>query len=592
MSVPALFWLWRLSATHRQIRVPSLVPFEHLVKRQARRKTRLIVNLLFWLQLAALCGLTLALAQPVLPQRHVKLIFAVLDTSASMDAHLRGPSAFDRAKQTLRIRLARKAPTAQVFLMTTAPVTSLTSKPTSDLATLTRVIERMQVSHLTGNLSTTMRIGRALLGVDPDETLVVTDEPVPLQPLGNRITWVTVGESLPNVAIVGVDAHGPLCTPADGRVTATIQNFSNETSIVNVTAQQDGRMLAETSSQLQPRARASLSLALSAQTHGWVDITLSTPRDALAVDNHAWAQLNEHARLPIVIQSQRASLVQAISTWLGACPAVTWTTEAPSRGSFLVISDRGEDMLRSASAALLFLPPSPASPIRSYWVTSADHPIGAYLAPVETVSASLNLVGGEQVAGMPIITGLVQGRKVPLVVADERDGRRLVFMFLDPASCRDSTPMVLAFFNSLRWLMGQSDMSRVGEPLTLGGLGPGTIKVVRPDRSSDMVDAEGGLLRYDATMLAGRYRFMQGTVDVTAAVNFFDPLESNTLDRPSTWRVPLASSGATSGSSRAVYPLTSLLIIILCMLLLIEWGLYCAKRQTTVFGPQSTVTHK
>ena len=61
-SLPALIWLWRLSGTHRQLRIPSLVPFEHLLKRPSRQRTILVVNALFWLQVAILTTLTFALA--------------------------------------------------------------------------------------------------------------------------------------------------------------------------------------------------------------------------------------------------------------------------------------------------------------------------------------------------------------------------------------------------------------------------------------------------------------------------------------------------------------------------------------------------
>ncbi|MBI2495056.1 MAG: VWA domain-containing protein, partial [Candidatus Omnitrophica bacterium] len=113
LSLPVLLWLWRLSAARRPVHVPSLIPFEHLLRRQPRRRTRLVVNGLFWLQLAALAGLALALAQPVVFQRQANTSLIVLDTSASMGARWKGSTAFEHARRALLERIERKGLTDQ-----------------------------------------------------------------------------------------------------------------------------------------------------------------------------------------------------------------------------------------------------------------------------------------------------------------------------------------------------------------------------------------------------------------------------------------------------------------------------------------------
>ena len=585
VSIPVLVWLWRLNATHRQTSVPSLIPFEHLLRRQARRRTRVVVNLLFWLQLAALIGLTLALAQPVLLRHPAKLTLIILDTSASMGARVRGTSAFEQARRKILARIRAKAPTEQLFVMTSAPVTALTPTPTSDAATLTRLVQDLRVSHLGGNLATATRIGRAVLATEPDETLVVTDEAAPNE---ERVRWVSVGQPLPNLALIRLDTQGPLCTPADARVVATIQNFSDEPSTLTLEAAQDGRRLAELRAELAPRARQAFSLALPEGTSGWVEIRLVSSRDALEVDNRAWVQLTQHASIPIVVRSERLSFIRTISTWLQACPALAWTQDAPpSTGPYLLVTDREERAASSAAATLLFLPPPAPAPVLSHWVASFDHPISSYLAPVDVVATSLNLSPGQAVSGHPVIYGLVQGRKVPIVVADEREGRRTVSMLLDPAGSEDATPVVLAFFNSLRWLMGHLDVTTTGETLTIKGLAAGTVNVRRPDGSRDRVEAEQEGLRYEATMFAGTYRFTQGTHQVSVAVNFFDPLESNILDHPSTWGGAPVSLAAAN-PRRTAPPLSNVLLWLLLVLVLTEWWLYCVKSQTLVHRPLTT----
>lgn len=577
-SVPALLWLWRLASTHRQVRIPSLVPFEHLVRRQARRRTRLVVNWLFWLQLAALIGLALALAQPILLRPRATTILAILDTSASMGARAGGRSAFECAQRELQRRIERKAATDQVFLVATSPPAPVLPQPTTDAAMLTRAIRGLSVSHLDGNLATTMRIGRALLGAEPDELLIVTDEPPPADRLPDHVRWVRVGEPQPNVAIVGLDATGSLCAPAIARLIATVQNFSREPAAVELAASQQGRELARARADLAPHARVSVPLPLPPQTEGELDVTLDGPRDGLDVDNRAWLRIRRAATLPVVVHTQDASFAQTMSRWLGACPAVQWTTTPPSGGgSYLLLTNQEDELSPAPAAIMMFRSPRTPTPILAHWLVSSDHPIGAYLAPLEVVAARLDLSATMSGSGIPVVSALVNGRKLPILVAEERDGRRLVWCFLDPSGSQESTPVVLAFFNSLRWLMGSSHPATVGEPLTLGGFEPGTVTVHRPDGSTQRLETERGMLRYDDTTLAGRYHFSQRSTEVTVGVTFINPLESNLLERVSTWRTTNEPLVTLDTPRRVTQPLASMLMWLLLIMVLMEWWLYSAK---------------
>lgn len=586
-SVPVLVWLWRLASTRQRVLIPSLVPFEHLLPRSARRRTRLVVNLLFWLQLAALLALTLALTQPILWHRRARTVLVVLDTSASMGGRLHGAGAFERAKQALSARVARKRVSEQFFVMTTAPVAPLTPQPTSDSGVLARAVQDVHVGQLGGRLSTAVRVGRALLGTEADETLIITDESPP-RPLPSTVRWVAVGEPLPNMAIVGLDAKRPLCAPSDAHVVVTVQNFSTKAAPVTLEAAQRGRKLAQTSADLAAGARQAFSLPMPEGVEGWTDIVLRTRQDALSIDNRAWIQLQPHA-LPVIVRTQQPALAQTISRWLGACEALQMTPAPPAEtGSHVLVTDR-EAPDGSATSILQFLPPSNPSPSLSYWMVSTDHPIGAYLSPIQAVAAALNFSEGMVVSGVPIIVGLVHGRQVPIVVADARQGRRIVSLLFDPTATADAPPMLFAFFNSLRWVMGGSETARTGQPLSLGGFAPGTVKVTRPDGTTDRAEGHGHDVRYDATTLAGRYRLTQGAHDVTVAVNFIDPLESNLIHRASTWRELESLSAASAQPAQSNQPLANLLILTALIVLLIEWRRYVLRGGSAVAPSASQV---
>jgi len=361
-----------------------------------------------------------------------------------------------------------------------------------------------------------------------------------------------------------------------------VQNFSEEETAVTVTASEGGRRLAEAHAAFAPGERQSLALALPEETSGWVEIALAAKRDGLEADNRAWIEIHHGAAVPIVVRPHSAALRDTLSAWLGACETLTWTVEdaggppaASHGGDALVITDHA-DAARGAVASMVFEPPSPPRPILSRWVVASGHPIGSYLAPVETAVAALNLSPWTGSSG--VVAALVNGRKVPVVVAEERDGIRSVVMRLDPSESREATPVLLAFFNSLRWLMGRA-ADTMGGPLVAGGFLPGRVAVRRPDGLMDQVESAGGTVSYDTATAAGLYRFVQGPAAVTAAVNFFDPLESNLLHRASTWRTHRdreqgSGPGTVSSLSRVAHPLSRALMLAILLVLLVEWGRY------------------
>ena len=233
----------------------------------------------------------------------------------------------------------------------------------------------------------------------------------------------------------------------------------------------------------------------------------------------------------------------------------------------------------SAAAVMTFLPPREAHATLSQWVVDDAHPIGSYLAPIGPVVAALNPEAASAIAGTPVVSGVRSGRKIPVVVADEHEGRRRVLMLFDPSTAVHVTPVALVFFNSVRWLMGEGGLRHTGEPLLLAGLAPGRVTVHRPDGSTEIVAAEGGVLRYDATTLTGMYRFTQRSTEVTVGVNFFDPVESNLIDPVSTWRPIQDTAPAVEVPPRTMHPLAHPLMVLLLILLFIEWWLYCARHR-------------
>ncbi|MBI4343457.1 MAG: VWA domain-containing protein [Candidatus Omnitrophica bacterium] len=582
-TVPALVWLWRLAATSHQLKVSSLIPFEHLLRRPPVRRSRLLVNRLFWLQLAALLLAALALAQPVRWAARSRTTLVIVDTSASMGAGPGLAGAFERARRLLRARLARKSRQEAWFLVSTAPIATLTPHPTADAAELRRALDAVSPSDLPGNLATAVHVGQALLKTPADRILVVTDEPMPPR-LADGFEVLSVGQPLANAAVVGLDAQGSLCGQDTVRLLATAQNFSATAQQARLSATQDGRALSQTPLSLAAHAREQVPVALPADAQGWVEVALAAPQDALAVDNRLHAFLRPSASLPVAVLSDEPAFQQAIGRWLSACEGLSWAAELPPAPDqpYLLVTDREEVPARRPVGIVRFQRRAAASPSALAWMVETGHPIAAYLPPLETVAASLGSLGDAAGFGEPVIWGVQEGRRVPLLLAGEQDGQRVVTMAVDPAGSADAVPLVVTFFNSLRWLMGSAEMGRVGEPLAVASLPPGQVSVQRPDGQVERLAHEGGIFRYAATTRAGRYRIAQGGVTVTRAANFLDPVESNLLERASTWRPDLAAASAASAAARVPQPLMDLLLYLVLALLLCEWWLYNRRARSTV----------
>ena len=614
-SIPALIWLWRYATSRRQIRIPSLVPFERLLRRAPTHRTRLLVNWLFWLQLACLLLAALALAEPVLVGHSARTTLVIIDTSASMQASVGGPSAFGRAKQELLTRIARKEPHERMVLVASAPVTPLTREPLSDEVQLRGLVQRLSPSDVGGNLALAGRIGRAVVGREPDAILILTDEPPPLH-ADSAVEVRSFGSALPNVAIVGADLSDPLCVPAtasetgeppnghpSARLLVTVQNFSDEEQPLRLSARvPDAQDVAHTLT-LLPQQRETIPVSLPGGIEGPVTIRVETARDALAVDNQLIVSLAREGRsggagqqIPVVLASERPEVSQVIGRWLDACPRIAWhvmdATNPPTPRSgadapadSILITDQAELAASWPSTSMMIAQHSSGSPrlTLTHWLIDSSHPITSYLEPLESVVTALapppqSSVGGlVGASGEPVLWAVSEDRKVPLVLASERQGTRRVTFLLDPTATPNSVPLTLVFFNSLRWLAGSRRFTVTGEPLTFGFVEPGRVRIERPDGAVEWRDHPGGIFRYEATDRTGRYRVEGPPRAIERTVNFVHPIESNTMTRSSTWSADPSAEPTTDAEASARYPMVHWLLRLMLIILVVEWWLYSRK---------------
>ncbi|MBI3324904.1 MAG: BatA domain-containing protein [Candidatus Omnitrophica bacterium] len=651
-SVPALVWLWRLTGARHRTVIPSLVPFEHLLRRSPKRRSRLLVNLLFWLQLAALAGIALAMAEPALTTKPATTVLALIDTSASMGARLSGPAPIDQAKRWLRERIGRT--TGQRWLIvTSAPVASLTKEPSSDAGALRQLIDAVRPSDLGGNLTMAVQIGRALLRQRPDETIILTDETPPAWlsaevAAKSKLQVRAFGQAVPNVGIVGVSVREPLCpmtplppagvdagpmprggesaqpaesigsAPAPAReasqVMVTVQNFARAEQTIEAQARRNGRLLARVSQPFEPGERSPIRLSIT-EGPGPVEIAVSAPRDALAVDDRLRLELGGPRRVQAMVVSENPAFLRTVGRWLDACKGIDWQAvplpgagEAAALGNpvanaqarpRIVITDRPEVATRALAPAsangsgpidsmIVFARAALASrPLPSHWVAEAPHPINEYLQSIEAAVAPVAPEQADQQPGDPVLWAVLQGRRVALARVWAVGGRRTVSLLLDPAASRSSVPEVVLFFNSLRWLAGADRFAVTGEPL-MANVGPGRVEVRPPVGPVEVREHPGGMFSYESTDYAGRYVIASAGNTEEREVNFLDPAESDTLERSSTLTAPIeVAAGAAARlpvrGRQVRRSMAEPLLAVVLLLMLLEWALYLRRNRFTTY---------
>ncbi|MBI3323232.1 MAG: hypothetical protein HYZ95_02065, partial [Candidatus Omnitrophica bacterium] len=388
---------------------------------------------------------------------------------------------------------------------------------------------------MAGNLAVARRIGQALLGVPPDEILVLTDEPPP-QRRDPAVTFQSFDEPLPNAAIIGVDAQEPLCSTSDAKVVVTIQHAADIPQEVTVTATHQGRVLTTLSQSMEPAGRVSVTVPVPEGASGLLDIAIRARRDALAVDNRAAVPLRGSAPIPIVVASEHPDFLDTVGRWLAACPRIAWTPRAPDAltsapparpelepgraADAILVTDHAELASSWPGESMVFARGrARATPVLTQWLIDTPHPVGEYLDQVETVATAVALSQAEAQWGDPVVWGLAEGRRVPLVQAASLQGRRTVAILADPTAGTILVPLLLVFLNGLRWVAGS------------------------PER-----------------------------------VTIVDPAESNTMTRLSTWGTePVSPLPPTRQAPRFHHPLATWLLGVLALVLAVEWGLYLRR---------------
>lgn len=586
ISIPILIRLWRRAVKQRRILVPSLIPFETLTRRPAMSVRRLRINHLFWLQLLALLLLVLAWTGPEWPQAYEKSVLVIMDNSASMAAtDAQGNAFWQRARDRFLERLNRKAPSESWFLMAGAPPRNLMPRPTTDADELRRLIQAEMPTGVSGDLQAAYQIGTALMPDAPDQVLVVSDQQLMAGENGESaiasetLQWINVGASRPNAAIVGLQTRPPLCGAAASHLETSVANFSPSAQVVTLRASQNGSDLAEQQVHLQANGQSKVVLELPSSATGWIDLALSAAQDSLEIDNYARVLISGTGAYSARVMVEDEQKRETLQAWLQACEGLKilggddsettsagaiWITDAAAKvpsGADAFIWE-GAFGTRIRTLKLMFDP---------------QNPLGSYLAQLQPLRTILPETNNE-LSGRPVIWGLDEQARFPLVSVKEQTGERRIHFGFHPRLGKRELPVLTVFLNSLRWLTDTSSVFRTGEFLTLPDIPAGPVSVHIPGGEFVRLIHDGGPLTWTQTHQPGTYRMAHSGGTMEFVANPLHPKESH-LQAPRLNRAGDFTGAAGEKQSVRIHRvslLTPLLMVIL-ILLIAEWWIYAAK---------------
>ncbi len=603
-----LVWLYLRPRERPPAVVSSLRIWRRAVAEAPPRPRRARLPLLFFLQAALLATCALVLARPFAWTEHPlgppEDAVLVVDLSASMQAREGGTTRFDRALGAARARVAEIAAgdPRRRFTVVGAALRPRVLGSGLSAREAKQALGGLRPLDTAANLTAAVELAATRAGAAGAVELFtdLAPEDVVLSRDAREVTTVhRFGRSDANAAVVRVEAAAnPFAAGGGRRVVVGVRNFSARSREVAVELvpvdPARGEELRRTAV-LAPGQRRSLIFDRIPWTGAFA--ARLAGEDALGVDDAVYGFLPERARFRLLLVSDDAGLRRALgrlaarigSIELKAIPASAY--ERVEAGA-LALFDGFVPALPPA-APVLYLAPrggnadvavasgtargAELSEVREHEILSGLRGLGV-LARGELS----RLAPGEL---RPLALGRVDGRQLPLVLAGERGGRRVVataFRLRPEALLRaDGLSAVLFLLRAIRWLAP----APVGAPV-LRSTGERLRASLRGRMPIERLEGPGGSRELEPTSevaleRAGVYRASNAEGEVPVLVSFVDPEESaigRSAPEGTTPAPRAAERAARPATVRQRVPVAVPFLLAALALMVAEWALVAAER--------------
>lgn len=603
-----LVWLYLRPRRRPPAVVSSLRIWRRAVAEAPPRPRRPRLPPLLFLQAALIALCSLVLARPYVWEEHAlgppEDAVLVMDLSASMQARDGAGARFERARQAAqeRVDAVSGGDPRRRFTIVGAGLRPRVLGSGLSAREAKLVLAGLRPLDTAANLTAAVELAATRAGsagtVDLFTDLAPGD--VVLSRDARGVTAIhRFGRSGANVALVRVEtASNPFAGGAGRRVIVHVRSFSEQRREVEVELEplggRDGEDL-RASATLEPGERRALVFERVPWTGAFV--ARLAGGDALALDDAIYGFLPELSRFRLLLVSDDARLRRALARLAARIEAIELTAvEAsayrPAEPSTVAVFDGFVPALPPPAPALYLAPRGGNADVAvgSGRVRDAEltdvrgHELLAGLRGLDALARGdlVKLSPGEL---RPIALARAAGQELPLVLAGERGGRRVVATaFRLPAETllrADGLSAVLLLLRAVRWLApapaGAPILRTTGERLRASL--PGRMPIERlegPDGVRELEPtAELTLER------AGVYRAFTAEGEIPVLVSFVDPEESAIGRSAREGLTPAprrAEGGARPATERRRAPLVAPFLAAVLALMVVEWAALVAGR--------------
>ncbi len=600
----AIVLLYMLRLKRRERVVPSNLLWQSAIRDSQANAPwqKLRSSLLMWLQLAFLALAVFALARPAIKVFAAggQTVAIVIDGSASMGATDVSPSRFGDARGRAAKLINGLASGDSGTVLLAGARTRVLAPLTAEKNALKRAVDNAQKTDTSSDLRESIVLAASLLRDKKNPQIYVfSDGAAPaLQDLDVGkvgLQFVKIGNANDNLAITAMDARRDYGGTNNAQVFATVSNFGDAPKTINLELSRDGSLItvrpmkvpAATVKEGVKSAGVASELFDDLKFDAGLFSVKFDDKDALPSDNTAWANLDAPRQLSVLLVGENAFLERA----LNLDPNVKVFVGAPPEGrDFDVVVCNGTVPANLPDAnQILFNVITPLAPVEKIGIApqpgvadyERNHPVTRY-APWNDV----RFVESQAVKLQPWGQTIVEAERTPLIVAGEKNGKRVVWCGFDLLNT--DLPLKVAFpifiTNSLRWLTSPRglDANNEGATLRTGGAVPlfapedvRTINITGPEGFKTSVPnrGDGTPVLFDGATRVGQYTASGEGWKQTFAVSLLDKRESDIAPRDAL-KIGEKKQVAAENSARANKELWGYIIAAALALLGLEWWVF------------------
>jgi hypothetical protein len=598
LSLALLVLIYLRSRSRPTIEVSSLMLFDEAPAPVASvRHVR--IDLLFWLEMATLAALTLAVAglyvmRPPSPGqgRSHALVF---DLGAGMSARDASGTRIAQARRDA-MEIINQAPAGDEFsVIAYALEAQVRHPPTSSLGDLRKALDDllpMAVPARTAALRAALIRARGASEID----LFADRPPAPaiLADVGStsRVNFHQVGSGDSNLAIVSLDPG----IPGSTRGRAIIRNFSTRPHPAELAIDLDNTEQFHQTMMLAPREQVIAGFGpLSAG--GVLRARILTP-DAIDADNNRYAYAPSDRAAQVLVLSPDAGVRDDIARVLLAVNA-NFQIEAADPARYVAPvneSGAGAKPLElavmhdcylpavKATSTLLIFPPREAK--GSAYPPAIGISVDGTIASADVRSDAMGesaaneslMLGATRVVGVPdwmelIATASAAGHSsIPLAAIGRAAGGPVGMLAFDVRDhlllAPDHLDALVLTVDLVKQLTAPSDILIVSTGAEVSVPSTGAAHVIQPDASVRTVAADKwGRVRI-RPMQAGRYTVESGGVTTQVLANYYDASESDLAAKPQAETGSSATKSSAASSAPSVKQVQPLVFILLALALL------------------------